>query len=75
MCTEISSQQRHSKLYSGSPSKEYTILTEVVHSEEEEERLGRRTETPLGCVGRAVWKMLYADDAGFVSRSPEDCCN
>ena len=28
-------------------------------------------ETPLEKVGRAVWAMFYADDAGVTSRTPE----
>lgn len=27
----------------------------------------RRTEVPLEYVQRAVWRLLYADDAGFVA--------
>ncbi|CAN0434910.1 unnamed protein product, partial [Pylaiella littoralis] len=50
-------------------SKDDVILRDLVHLDEEGE--GRRTETPLEYVRGAVWGMLYADDAGFVSRSPE----
>lgn len=47
-------------------SKDDVISSELVHSEEEEEGLDRRTtEILLECVRRAARGMLYADDAGF----------
>ena len=47
-----------------------TILKDLVYLEEEEEA-GVGAGTPLERVRRAVWGMLYADDAGVVSRSQE----
>ena len=49
-------------------SEDDTILKDVVYLEEE---AGVATGTPLKRVRRAVWGMLYADDAGVVSRSQE----
>ena len=43
-------------------------LRDLVYLEEE---AGVGAGTPLECARRAVWGMLYADDAGVVSRSQE----
>ena len=45
------------------------ILSNLVHLEETRPRMG--PEPALAHVRRAVWGMLYADDAGVVSRSPK----
>ena len=45
-----------------------TTLKDLVYLDEE---AGVVTGTPLDRVRRAVWGMLYADDAGVVSRSQE----
>ena len=45
-----------------------TILKDLVYLEEE---AGVGAGTPLERARRAVWGMLYADDAGVVSRSQE----
>ena len=42
----------------------------VVHLEEDLGEDGVKVE-PLACIRRSVWCMLYADDAGFVSKSVE----
>ena len=49
-------------------SEDDTILKDLVYLEEE---AGVEAETPLECARRAVRGMLYADDAGVVSRSQE----
>ena len=49
-------------------SEEHTILNDLVYLEEE---AGVGAGTPLERARRAVWGMLYADDAGVVSRSQE----
>ena len=49
-------------------SEDDTILRDLVYLEEE---AGVGAGTPLECARRAVWGMLYADDAGVVSRSQE----
>ena len=49
-------------------SEDDTILKYLVYLEEE---AGVRAGTPLERARRAVWGMLYADDAGVVSRSQE----
>lgn len=49
-------------------SEDDIILENLVFLEEEGR--GGPDETSLDRVRRAVWGMLYADDAGFVSRSP-----
>ena len=49
-------------------SEDDTILKDLVHLEEE---AGAGAGTPLARARRAVWGMLYADDAGVVSRSQE----
>ena len=46
------------------------ILRDLVHFEEDLGEDGVKVE-PLACVRRAVWGMLYADDAGIVSKSAE----
>ena len=49
-------------------SEDDTILKDLVYLEEE---AGMGAGTPLERARRAVWGMLYADDAGVVSRSQE----
>ena len=49
-------------------SENDTILKDLVYLEEE---VGVGAGTPLERARRAVWGMLYADDAGVVSRSQE----
>ena len=49
-------------------SEDDTILKDLVYLEEE---AGVGAGTPLERAQRAVWGMLYADDAGVVSRSQE----
>jgi len=49
-------------------SKDECIVRDLVHLEEDRV-VGK--EEPLACVQRAVWGMLYADDAGIVSKSAE----
>ena len=44
------------------------IMANLVHLEED--RVDGQTE-PMDRVRKAVWGMLYADDAGVVSKSPE----
>ena len=47
-------------------SEDANILAELVHLQEQP----RGPEPPINYVRRAVWGMLYADDACIVSRSP-----
>ena len=48
------------------------IVRHLVHLEEDVEEDGVMVNAnPLSCVRRAVWGMLYADDAGIVSKSAE----
>ena len=49
-------------------SEDDTILKDLVYLQEEA-RVG--AGTPLERARRAVWGMLYTDDAGIVSRSQE----
>ena len=49
-------------------SEDDTILKDLVYLEEE---AGVGAGTPLERARRAVWEMLYADDAGVVSKSLE----
>ena len=51
-------------------SQDQDILRDLVHLEEDLGEDGVKVE-PLACVRRAVWGMLYADDAGIVSKSAE----
>ena len=51
-------------------SEDPDILRDLVHLEEDLGEDGVKVE-PLACVRRAVWGMLYADDAGIVSKSAE----
>ena len=48
-------------------SKDAGILADLVHLHEQPSKVG--PETALECVRRALWGMLYADDACIVSRS------
>ena len=50
-------------------SEEPAILAELVHLKEPLTSMG--AEPSMGYVRRAVWGMLYADDACIVSRSPQ----
>ena len=50
-------------------SEEPSILTELVHLKEPSTSMG--LEPAMDYVRRAVWGMLYADDACIVSRSPQ----
>ena len=49
-------------------SKDAGILANIIHLQEQTSKVG--PETALECVRRAIWGMLYADDARTVSRSP-----
>ena len=49
-------------------SKDAGILADLIHLEEQPSKVG--PEAALECVRRAIWGMLYADDACIVSRSP-----
>ena len=53
-------------------SEDPDIVRDLVHLEEdlEEDVVGVNSD-PLTCVRRAVWGMLYANDAGIVSKSAE----
>ena len=51
-------------------SEDADILADLVHLKEQ---LGKVSpETALECVRRAVWRMLHADDARIMSRSPRE---
>ena len=50
-------------------SEDPDILSDLVHLQEQPAKVG--PETAMECVRRAVWGMLYADDACIVSRSPQ----
>ena len=44
------------------------IVQDLVYLEQDlEENAAAASSDPLACVRRAVWGMLYADDAGIVS--------
>ena len=47
--------------------KDAGILADLIHLQEQPSKVG--PETALECVWRAIWGMLYADDACIVSRS------
>ena len=49
-------------------SKGADILADFVHLQQQPWKVG--PETTLECVRRAIWGMLYTDDACIVSRSP-----
>ena len=49
-------------------SKDAGILADLIHLQEQPSEVG--PETALECIRRAIWGMLYADDACIVSRSP-----
>ena len=52
------------------------IVRDYVHLEEDlDEDVVEVNSDPLACVRRAVWGMLYADDAGIVSKSAEGRAN
>ena len=54
-------------------SEDPDIVRDLVHLEEDlEENAAGVSSDPLACVRRAVSGMLYADDAGIVSKSAED---
>ena len=49
-------------------SEDPDIVRDLVHLEEDlKENAAGVSSYPLACVRRAVWGMLYADDAGIVS--------
>ena len=51
-------------------SEDPDIVRDLVHLEEDlAENAAGVSSNPLACVRRAVWGMLYADDAGIVSKS------
>ena len=50
-------------------SEEPAILAELVHLKEPSTSMG--PEPAMDCARRAVWGMLYADEACIVSRSPQ----
>ena len=50
-------------------SKDPAFLAELVHLKEPSTSL--KPQSAMGYVCRAVWGMLYADDACIVSRSPQ----
>ena len=53
-------------------SEDPDIVRDLVHHEEDlAENAAGVSSDPLACVRRAVWGMLYADDAGIVSNSAE----
>ena len=54
-------------------SKDDTILENLVFLDEGSG--GRSDETLLDRVRKSVWGILYADDAGIVSRSPAGLAN
>ena len=49
-------------------SKDAGILADLIHLQEQPSKVD--PETVLGCVRRAIWGMLYADDARIVPRLP-----
>ena len=49
-------------------SKDAGILADLIHLQEQPSKVGPKMT--LECVRRAIWGMLYADDACIVSRSP-----
>ena len=49
-------------------SKDTGILADLIHLQEQPSKVD--PETALECVRRAIWGMLYTDDACIVSRSP-----
>ena len=49
-------------------SQDAGILADLIHLHEQPSKVS--PETALECVRRAIWGMLYADDACIVSRSP-----
>ena len=59
--------------YSHLLSEDADMVQDLVHLEEDlEENAAGVSSDPLACVRRAVSGMLYADDAGIVSKSAED---
>ena len=50
-------------------SEDLDILADLVHLQEQQAKVS--PETSMECVCRAVWGILYADDACIVSRSPQ----
>ena len=57
-------------------SEDPDIVRDLVHLEENlEENAAGVSSDPLACVRRAVWGMLYADDAGTVSNLAEGLAN
>ena len=53
-------------------SEDPNIVRDLVHLEEDlEENAAGVSSDPLAWIRRAVWGMLYADDAGIVSKSAQ----
>ena len=50
-------------------SEDPDILADLIHLKEQPAKVC--LETAMECVHRAVWRMLYADDACIVSRPPQ----
>ena len=70
-CCSIYSSLQYSVLYYyiiERFNKDAGILADLIHLQEQPSKIG--PETALECVRRASWRMLYADDACIVSRSP-----
>ena len=51
-------------------SKDADILGDLIHLKEQPSKVG--LQTALECARRAIWEMLYADDACIVSRSSRE---
>ena len=54
-------------------SKDPGTLVDLIHLQEQPSKGGPKTA--LECMRRAIWRMLYADDACFVPRSPRGLGN
>ena len=52
-------------------SEDPGVVRGLVHLEDLEENAAGVSSDPLACVRRADWGMLYADDAGIVSKLAE----
>ena len=51
-------------------SEDPDILRDLIHLQEDLGENGVEVE-PLACAPRSVWGMMYAEDAGMVSKSTE----
>ena len=72
-CCSTSSSLRYSSSYYYAIerfSEDAVILPDLVHLQEQPSKVG--PETALECARRAIWGMLYADDACIVSRSQRE---